>query len=67
MLFPLVSSPSLSTNDEVAQLAKSFNETLDFCPNNVLTMQHRPAIAIAFIQLNKTVMDNLEGVGSVIV
>ncbi len=43
---------------EVAELAQFFNETLGFCPNSVLTMQHRPAIARAFIQLNKAVMDN---------
>ncbi len=43
---------------EVAELARFFNETLGFCPNSVLTMQHRPAIARAFIQLNKAVMDN---------
>lgn len=43
---------------EVAELAQFFNETLGFCPNSVLTMQRRPAIAKAFIQLNKAVMDN---------
>ena len=35
-----------------------FNETLGFCPNSVLTMQHRPAISKAFINLNKAVMAN---------
>ena len=45
-------------NEEVAELARFFNETLGFCPNSVLTMQHRPAIATAFIQLNKAVMAN---------
>ncbi|CAF4603619.1 unnamed protein product [Rotaria sp. Silwood1] len=39
-------------------MATFFNETLGFCPNSVLTMQHRPAIAIAFIKLNKAVMTN---------
>ena len=43
---------------EVAELAQFFNETLGFCPNSVLTMQRRPAIAKAFIGLNKAVMDN---------
>lgn len=43
---------------EVAELAKFFNETLGFCPNSVLTMQRRPAIAKAFIGLNKAVMEN---------
>ena len=50
----------LAANDDkkVAQLAEFFNETLGFCPNSVLTMQRRPAIAQAFINLNKAVMDN---------
>lgn len=43
---------------EVAELAQFFNETLGFCPNSVLTMQCRPAIAKAFIELNKAVMEN---------
>jgi uncharacterized peroxidase-related enzyme len=58
MPLPLVSPLPSNTNDEVTQLAKFFNETLGFCPNSVLTMQHRPAIATAFIQLNKAVMAN---------
>lgn len=40
------------------ELAAFFDETLGFCPNSVLTMQRRPAIARAFIQLNMAVMDN---------
>lgn len=40
------------------ELAAFFNETLGFCPNSVLTMQRRPAIAQAFIQLNMAVMAN---------
>ena len=43
---------------EVRELAKFFNETLGFCPNSVLTMQIRPAIAKSFIQLNIAVMEN---------
>ncbi|SHG56025.1 carboxymuconolactone decarboxylase family protein [Flagellimonas flava] len=43
---------------ETKQLAEFFNETLGFCPNSVLTMQHRPAISKAFINLNKAVMAN---------
>ncbi len=45
-------------NEEVTELARFFNETLGFCPNSVLTMQRRPAIAKAFIQLNMAVMAN---------
>ncbi|CAF3101093.1 unnamed protein product [Rotaria socialis] len=58
MSLPLVSPLPSNANDEVAELATFFNETLGFCPNSVLTMQHRPAIATAFIQLNKAVMNN---------
>ena len=45
-------------DQETKQLAEFFNETLGFCPNSVLTMQHRPAISKAFINLNKAVMAN---------
>ncbi len=55
---PLVSPLPPDHNAEVADLARFFNETLGFCPNSVLTMQRRPAIAKAFIGLNKAVMDN---------
>jgi uncharacterized peroxidase-related enzyme len=55
---PLISPLDINTNQEVADLAKFFNETLGFCPNSVLTMQRRPAIASAFINLNKAVMEN---------
>lgn len=55
---PLVSPLPPDHNEEVAELSRFFNETLGFTPNSVLTMQHRPAIAAAFIQLNKAVMEN---------
>lgn len=55
---PLVSPLSPDADPEVARLAEFFNETLGFCPNSVLTMQHRPAIARAFIALNMAVMEN---------
>jgi uncharacterized peroxidase-related enzyme len=55
---PLITPLDKNTNQEVADLAKFFNETLGFCPNSVLTMQRRPAIASAFINLNKAVMEN---------
>jgi len=55
---PLVQPLSPEEDPEVAKLAEFFNETLGFCPNSVLTMQHRPAIAKAFIQINKAVMEN---------
>ena len=57
-IMPLV-TPLSPTNDlETKSLAKFFNETLGFCTNSVLTMQHRPAISKAFINLNKAVMTN---------
>ena len=53
---PLVPPLPADHDPEVAELATFFNETLGFCPNSVLTMQRRPAIARAFIELNKAVM-----------
>ena len=55
---PLVTPLATDANEDVAELAKFFNETLGFCPNSVLTMQRRPAIAKAFINLNMAVMAN---------
>lgn len=55
---PLLPPLSPDHDAEVADLARFFNETLGFCPNSVLTMQRRPAIAKAFITLNKAVMEN---------
>ena len=55
---PLISPLPPDHSSEVAQLAGFFNETLGFCPNSVLTMQRRPAIAKAFIGLNMAVMEN---------
>ena len=55
---PLVTPLSAAHELETKQLAEFFNETLGFCPNSVLTMQRRPAISKAFINLNKAVMAN---------
>ncbi len=55
---PLVAPLAPGTSREVDALAAFFDETLGFCPNSVLTMQRRPAIAAAFINLNKAVMAN---------
>lgn len=55
---PLVTPLTPDHDDETRELAAFFNETLGFCPNSVLTMQHRPAISKAFINLNKAVMAN---------
>jgi uncharacterized peroxidase-related enzyme len=55
---PLVPPLDPDHDPETKKLAEFFNETLGFCPNSVLTMQHRPAISKAFINLNKAVMAN---------
>ncbi|HCK85281.1 MAG TPA: peroxidase [Hyphomonadaceae bacterium] len=54
----LVAPLAAEHDPEVAELARFFNETLGFPPNSVLTMQRRPEIAKAFINLNKAVMAN---------
>ena len=54
---PLV-NPVDITDEKVKELVNFFNETLGFCPNSVLTMQRRPAIAKAFVELNMAVMQN---------
>ena len=55
---PLVAPLALDHDPDVAELAKFFLETLGFVPNSVLTMQRRPSIARAFIELNRAVMRN---------
>ncbi len=54
----LISPLDVGEDQETKELAEFFNETLGFCPNSVLTMQRRPAISRAFIELNKAVMEN---------
>ncbi len=55
---PLVTPLPADQDSHVAELARFFLETLGFVPNSVLTMQRRPAIARAFIKLNRAVMCN---------
>jgi len=55
---PLVKPLAPDADPQVAALARFFDETLGFCPNSVLTMAHRPAVARAFIELNMAVMEN---------
>lgn len=55
---PLVTPLAKGSSSEVDELARFFDETLGFTPNSVLTMQRRPAIASAFIHLNRAVMAN---------
>ena len=55
---PLVTPLDPNHDEETRKLADFYNETLGFCPNSVLTMQRRPEISKAFINLNKAVMEN---------
>lgn len=55
---PLVLPATEKEDKDFQNLIQFFNETLGFCPNSVKTMYHRPAIAYAFIELNKAVMEN---------
>jgi uncharacterized peroxidase-related enzyme len=55
---PLVSTAKDDNDPELQKLIEFYNETLGFCPNSIKTMYHRPAIAYAFIELNKSVMQN---------
>ncbi len=53
--------PPLS-RDAVPQFKERFEHyenTRGFIPNSILTMSRRPAIAAAFMQLNKVVLDDL--------
>lgn len=55
---PLVAPLPANHDADVAELAKYFFETLGFVPSSVLTMQRRPAVARAFMELNRAVMRN---------
>src|SRR5688572_29412050 len=57
LIKPLV-NPIPETDPSIKALVEFYNETLGFCPNSVRTMQLRPHLAHAFIQLNKAVMEN---------
>ena len=61
---PLVKPLSNIKDKETQELVTFFNETLGFCPNSVLTMQKKPHLAQAFINLNKAVMDNAGSISS---
>jgi uncharacterized peroxidase-related enzyme len=61
---PLVQPAREQDDAKLQELVDFYNETLGFCPNSVKTMYHRPAIAYAFIEMNKAVMQNQGGVTS---
>ena len=61
---PLIKPLSNVEDKETQELVTFFNETLGFCPNSVLTMQKKPHLAQAFVNLNKAVMDNAGSISS---
>jgi uncharacterized peroxidase-related enzyme len=61
---PLVAPANSQADEALQKLIKFYDETLGFCPNSVKTLYHRPAIAYAFIDLNKAVMENKGNVSS---
>ena len=61
---PLIKPLSNIEDKETLELVTFFNETLGFCPNSVLTMQKKPHLAQAFVNLNKAVMDNAGSISS---
>ena len=61
---PLVKPSFKILDKETQELVSFFNETLGFCPNSVLTMQKKPHLAQAFVNLNKAVMDNAGSISS---
>ncbi len=63
---PLVYPKSSIDDPELQKLILFYNETLGFCPNSVKTMHIRPKIALAFIEMNKAVMENSGSVTSVL-
>jgi uncharacterized peroxidase-related enzyme len=55
---PIVKPDAELYSPALQKLAELFNETLGFCPNSVLTMQKKPELAEAFVNLNIAVMQN---------
>jgi uncharacterized peroxidase-related enzyme len=55
---PLVTPLPADHDPAIEQLATFFAGTLGLAPNSVLTMMRRPALARAFTELNRAVMDN---------
>lgn len=55
---PLVEPLPEDHNPDLVDLIQFFRGPLGTVPNSVLTMQRRPAIARAFTELNKAVMEN---------
>ena len=61
---PLVFPLDPNTTKEAKEMAEFYQETLGFTPNSLFTMQHRPRIAAAFLEMNQAVMENQGRVSS---
>ncbi len=61
---PLVYPLDPNSTDEAKEMADFYQETLGFTPNSLFTMQHRPRIAAAFLEMNQAVMENKGRVSS---
>lgn len=55
---PLVHPLDPNSTEEAKEMAEFYQETLGFTPNSLFTMQHRPRIAAAFLEMNQAVMEN---------
>lgn len=55
---PLVYPLDRNATKEAQEMADFYDETLGFTPNSLFTMMHRPRIAAAFMEMNKSVMEN---------
>ena len=55
---PLVHPLDPNATEEAKEMAEFYQETLGFTPNSLFTMQHRPRIAAAFLEMNQAVMEN---------
>lgn len=55
---PLAYPLDRNANKEAQEMADFYQETLGFTPNSLFTMMHRPRIARAFLEMNKSVMEN---------
>lgn len=53
---PLVDPKPEAATRELTELYRFFNKTLGFAPNSVMTMQRKPGLAEAFVNLNKAAM-----------
>lgn len=53
---PLVDPKPEAATPELDELYKFFNKTLGFAPNSVMTMQRKPGLAEAFVNMNKAAM-----------